>query len=58
MKPGSMTKVIDRKRYSTDTATLIASDAYWDGSNFERHGRNAWLWRTPGCGGRLEAPTL
>jgi len=42
-----MTRIIDRKRYSTDTATLIASDAYWDGHNFERHGRNRFLYRTP-----------
>jgi hypothetical protein len=29
------------------SATLIASDAYWDGHNFERHGRNRFLYRTP-----------
>jgi hypothetical protein len=28
------------------TATLIAHDAYWDGHNFERHGRNTFLYRT------------
>ena len=47
MNPKSMTKVIGGKRYSTDTATLIASDAYWDGRNMERHGRNTFLYRTP-----------
>lgn len=47
MKPVSMTRVIAGKRYSTDTATLLASDAYWDGSNFERQGRNTFLYRTP-----------
>ena len=41
-----MTRIVNRKRYDTDTATLIASDDYWDGHNFERHGRNRWLYRT------------
>lgn len=45
--PSKMTRIIDRKRYSTQTATLLASDAYWDGHNFERHGRNTFLYRTP-----------
>ena len=40
-------RVVDRKRYSVETATMIAHDAYWDGHNFERHGRNTWLYRTP-----------
>jgi hypothetical protein len=42
-----MAEVIGGKRYSTKTATLIASDAYWDGHNWERHGRNTFLFRTP-----------
>jgi hypothetical protein len=42
-----MTEVINRKRYSTATATLLAGDDWWDGSNFERHGRNTFLYRTP-----------
>ena len=46
MQPTSMTRIIEGKRYSTDTATLLASDAYWDGNNFERHGRNTFLYRT------------
>lgn len=45
--PENFTRVIERKRYSTATATLIASDAYWDGHNFERRGRNQFLYRTP-----------
>jgi len=40
-------RVIGRKRYSVKTAELIADDAYWDGHNFERHGRQTWLYRTP-----------
>jgi hypothetical protein len=42
-----MTRIIGRKRYSVATATLIASDEYWDGHNWERHGRNTFLYRTP-----------
>ena len=42
-----MERIIDRKKYSVKTATLIASDEFWDGSNFERHGRNQFLYRTP-----------
>jgi hypothetical protein len=47
MNPQEFSKIIDRKRYSTATATLIAHDAYWDGHNFERNGRNSYLYRTP-----------
>ena len=43
-----MTRIVERKKYSTETATLIASDEYWDGSNWERSGRNTFLYRTPG----------
>lgn len=46
MQPRNMNEVIGRKRYVTEKATLIASDAYWDGSNFERHGRNTFLFKT------------
>jgi len=42
-----MTRIVNRKRYSTETATLTASDCYWDGSNMERGGRNTFLYRTP-----------
>jgi len=45
--PEKFTKIIGRKKYSVQTAILIASDDYWDGHNFERHGRNTWLYRTP-----------
>jgi len=45
--PMSFTRIINRKRYSTKTATLLAGDDYWDGHNFERHGRNTFLYRTP-----------
>ena len=41
-----MQQIIDRKKYDTETATLIASNRYWDGSNFERGGRNTYLYKT------------
>jgi hypothetical protein len=47
MNPRKMVEVIDCKRYSTETATLIAGDDYWDGHNWERSGRNTFLYRTP-----------
>jgi len=43
----SRTRVIDGKRYNTDTATIIAGDDYWDGHNYERRGTNLFLLRTP-----------
>jgi len=45
--PEEFSRIIDRKRYSVKAATLLAGDDYWDGHNFERHGRNTWLYRTP-----------
>ena len=41
-----MTRVVNKVRYNTETATLIAHNVYWDGNNFERSGRNTWLYRT------------
>jgi len=43
-----MQKVIGGKHYSVKTATLIASDEYWDGHNWERRGTNTFLYRTRG----------
>lgn len=45
--PENMIRIIDRKRYNTSTATLIADDVYWDGHNMERGGTNRFLYRTP-----------
>jgi len=47
MKPRSMQAIINRRRYDTDTATLLAGDDYWDGHNWERGGRQTFLYRTP-----------
>lgn len=54
--PKDMTRIIDRRRYSTATATLLAGDDFWDGNNWERHGRNMFLYRTPS--GRYFTVTL
>ena len=47
MGPIKMSAVIDGKKYNTETATLLAGNDFWDGSNFERGGRNLFLYRTP-----------
>lgn len=48
MRPSKdFTRIIDRKRYSVKTATLLAGDDYWDGHNWERGGTNTFLYRTP-----------
>lgn len=41
-----MRKIIDKKVYDTENAVLIASDRYWDGSNWDRCGRNTYLYKT------------
>lgn len=47
MKPRTMEpKIINGKRYDPKTATLISGDDYWDGNNYERSGRNTFLYRT------------
>ena len=46
MDPISMTKVITGKKYSTETARVVAHDCYWDGNNHERGGRNTYLYKT------------
>lgn len=38
-------EIHNRTRYRTETATVLASDCYWDGNNWERRGRNSWLLR-------------
>jgi len=46
MKPQRMTEVIAGKRYNTNTGLLIAGDDYWDGHDWERRGRNIFLYKT------------
>jgi hypothetical protein len=43
----SLSRVVEGRRYAVATATLLAHDQYWDGHNWERSGRNTWLYRTP-----------
>ena len=45
--PENFHKIINRKRYSTATATLLTGNDFWDGHNFERSGTNTWLYKTP-----------
>lgn len=47
MKPYNMDEIIGGRRYRTETATLIASDVWWDGHNDERNGTNSFLFKTP-----------
>ena len=46
MKPLHMREVIDGIRYDTEKAEIIADDCYWDGHNYERNGRNTFLYKT------------
>ena len=41
-----MKQIINGKLYDTDKAMLVASNRYWDGSNWERSGRNTFLYKT------------
>ncbi len=47
MQPENIIWVKAGKQYRTDTATLVAHDAYWNGHQFEQSGRNTFLFRTP-----------
>ena len=44
--PEHFTRILDHKRYDVASATLLAGDDYWDGHNFERRGRNTFLYQT------------
>lgn len=39
-------EVHDGMLYDIDTAVQIASDRFWDGRNWERNGRNTYLFKT------------
>lgn len=45
--PKTMERIVNRTRYSVAASRLLAGDDYWDGHNFERHGRNKFLYLTP-----------
>ncbi|MDR9817698.1 MAG: hypothetical protein RJR34_13230 [Candidatus Methanoculleus thermohydrogenotrophicum] len=42
----SMQQIVNGLNYDTEKADLVASDRWWDGHNFERNGRNTYLYRT------------
>jgi hypothetical protein len=44
----TMRRVVNGLVYDTEKAILIAHDRFWDGHNWERRGRNAFLYKTPG----------
>jgi len=46
MEAGEWNEVIGGKRYKTADSEEIANDAYWDGHNYERRGRNRFLFKT------------
>ena len=46
MNPQPMIKIINRTRYDTSKAALLAGNDHWDGHNFERGGTNTFLYRT------------
>ena len=41
-----MQQIVSGKLYNTKNAELIADDRYWDGRNWERNGRNRYLYVT------------
>ena len=41
-----MRQIVNGKLYDTEKAQLVAHDRYWDGSNWDRHGRNSYLYKT------------
>jgi len=45
--PTEFVRIINRTRYDVSKSTLLAGNDFWDGHNFERHGRNTFLYRTP-----------
>mgnify|MGYP001098704628 CR=1 FL=1 len=42
-----MKQICNGMLYDTEKAQLVAHDAFWDGRNWERNGRNTYLYRTP-----------
>lgn len=44
--PEDWVEIISGKRYSVADSVCVCDDAYWDGRNWERRGRNTYLYRT------------
>lgn len=45
--PEKFVRIVNRVRYDVSKSTLLAGDDYWDGHNWERRGRNRFLYKTP-----------
>ncbi len=41
-----MEQIINGLKYDTDAAARVASNEYWDGHNWDRNGRNTYLYKT------------
>lgn len=41
-----MQRIINGKRYNTEVSQIVATDRYWDGSNWDRRGRTQTLYKT------------
>jgi len=41
-----MKQIVNGLQYDTEAAALVASDRWWDGHNWDRDGRNTYLYRT------------
>jgi hypothetical protein len=41
-----MKQIINKLIYDTEEAECVASNHFWDGHNFERNGRNMYLYKT------------
>ena len=46
--PTSFVRIVNRTSYDVQKAELLAGDDFWDGHNSERHGRNCFLYQSPG----------
>ena len=44
--PDGLAEIVGGRLYSVAVSTLLADDAYWDGKNWERSGRNRFLYKT------------
>ena len=42
-----MEQIINGLKYDTEKAARVASNEYWDGHNWDRDGRNTYLYKTP-----------
>ena len=41
-----MEQIVNGLKYDTDAAARVASNEYWDGHNWDRNGRNTYLYKT------------